>query len=135
VSRYLFDTNVLIDIATSDPKWKAWSSEQIRIATQSGKILINPIIYAELAPAFHSQAELDRWLDPSIFQRLPLPYRAGWLASIAFIKYRSHGGTRSQPLPDFFIGAHALVEGLTLVTRDRNRFETYFPEVSLISPN
>ena len=118
MSRYLFDTNVLLDIATSDPNWSAWSAEQVRIATRYGKILINPILYAELAPAFRSQAELDRWLDPSIFHRLPLPYRAGWHASLAFVEYRKLGGTKSQPLPDFFIGAHALVDALTLVTRD-----------------
>ena len=99
-----------------------------------GPILINPIIYAELAPAFATQSDLDRWLDPSIFQRLPLPYSAGWMAARAFVAYRRAGGARNSPLPDFYIGAHAAVEGLTLATRDAPRYRTYFPTVVLITP-
>lgn len=91
-------------------------------------------MYAELAPAFASQRELDHWLDPAIFLRLPLPYAAGWIASQAFLKYRHSGGTKSSPLPDFYIGAHAECEGLTLVTRDVSRYRTYFPNVSLLTP-
>ena len=87
MTRFL-DTNVLLDIATADPIWLAWSEGQFRVAVALGAILINPIIYAELAPAFATQADLDRWLDPAVFQRLPLPYSAGWLAAQAFIKYR-----------------------------------------------
>lgn len=77
----LFDTNVLLDIATADPTWLAWSEMQFRKSAAQGPILINPIIYAELAPAFASAPDLDRWLDPAVFQRLPLPYAAGWLAA------------------------------------------------------
>jgi predicted nucleic acid-binding protein len=84
----LFDTSVLLDIATADPIWLAWSEMQFRSAATQGPILVNPIIYAELAPAFASVAKLDEWLDPAIFQRLPLPYAAGWIASQAFLKYR-----------------------------------------------
>jgi hypothetical protein len=80
----LFDTNVLLDIATADPVWLAWSENQFRTAAAQGLIPINPIIYAELGPAFSSEADLDKWLDPLVFQRLPLPYSAGWLASQAF---------------------------------------------------
>jgi predicted nucleic acid-binding protein len=130
----LFDTNVLLDIATADPTWLAWSEMQFRTAAARGPILINPIIYAELAPAFASAAELDRWLDPAIFQRLPLPYSAGWLAAQAFLKYRRSGGAKTSPLPDFYIGAHAEIEKRTLVTRDAARYRTYFPNVSLIAP-
>lgn len=130
----LFDTNVLLDIATADPTWLAWSEMQLRIAAANGPILINPIIYAELAPAFASAAELDRWLDPTVFQRLPLPYPAGWLAAQAFLKYRRGGGRKTSPLPDFYIGAHAEIENLTLVTRDAARYRTYFPSVSIIAP-
>ena len=97
----LFDTNVLLDIATADPVWLAWSEKQFRSAAAQGPILINPIIYAELAPAFASAADLDRWLDPAVFQRLPLPYTAGWLAAQAFLKYRRSGGAKTSPLPDF----------------------------------
>lgn len=134
MSGFLLDTNVLLDIATADPTWLAWSEGQFRSAAAQGPILINPIIYAELAPAFATQADLDQWLDPAVFQRLPLPYNAGWLAAQAFVKYRRAGGTKDSPLPDFYIGAHSEAEGLTLVTRDAARYRTYFPGVALIAP-
>jgi len=134
MSGFLFDTNVLLDIATADPLWLAWSENQFRAAAAQGPILINPIIYAELAPAFASAADLDRWLDPAVFQRLPLPYAAGWLAAQAFVKYRRAGGAKTSPLPDFYIGAQAEIEQRTVVTRDAVRYRTYFPNVVLIAP-
>ena len=134
MSGLLFDTNVLLDIATADPTWLQWSEAQFQTAIAVGPILINPIIYAELAPAFATQADLDRWLDPAIFKRLPLTYTAGWLAAQAFVKYRHSGGTKNSPLPDFYIGAQAEAEGLTLVTRDPARYRNYFPIVTLIVP-
>lgn len=130
----LFDTNVLLDIATADPIWLPWSESEIRKAAAQGPILINPIIYAELAPAFASAADLDQWIDPAVFRRLPLPYSVGWLAAQAFLKYRQSGGPKTSPLPDFYIGAHAEIEGHTLVTRDAARYRTYFPNVALIAP-
>jgi predicted nucleic acid-binding protein len=130
----LFDTNVLLDIATADPVWLSWSEKEFRAAAAVGPILINPIIYAELAPAFATVADLERWLDPVVFQRSPLPYSAGWVAAQAFLKYRRSGGVKNSPLPDFYIGAHAEVEGHTLVTRDAVRYRTYFPGVVLITP-
>ena len=130
----LFDTNVLLDIATADPTWLAWSENQFRTIAAQGPILINPIIYAELAPAFTSAADLNKWLDPAIFRRLPLPYPAGWIAAQAFLKYRRGGGAKISPLPDFYIGAHAEIEKWTLVTRDAARYHTYFPNVALITP-
>jgi predicted nucleic acid-binding protein len=134
MSGFLFDASVLLDIATADPTWLAWSEGQFRAAAAQGPILLNPIIYAELAPAFATQSDLDRWLDPAVFQRRPLPYAAGWLAAQAFVKYRRAGGTKTSPLPDFYIGAHAEAEGLTLVTRDGARCRTYFSGVTLIAP-
>ena len=131
---FLFDTSVLLDIATADPAWFAWSAGQLQAADSSGPIWINPIIYAELAPAFPSEANLDQWLDPAVFQRRPLPYSAGWLAAQAFAGYRRAGGVKTAPLPDFFIGGHAEAEGLTLVTRDPARIRTYFPRVTVITP-
>ena len=130
----LFDTNVLLDIATADPTWLAWSENQFRTIAAQGPILINPIIYAELAPAFTSAADLNKWLDLAIFRRLPLPYPAGWIAAQAFLKYRRGGGAKTSPLPDFYIGAHAEIEKWTLVTRDAARYRTYFPNVALITP-
>lgn len=134
MSGCLLDTNVLLDIATADPTWLAWSEREFEAAAAQGPILINPIIYAELAPAFATKADLDSWLDPQVFQRLPLPFDAGWLAAQAFLSYRRAGGMKSSPLPDFYIGAHAEVERLTLVTRDAARYRTYFPSVALITP-
>ena len=130
----LFDTNVLLDIATADPVWLSWSESQFRMAAAKGPILINPIIYAELAPAFSNSHDLDRWLDPAVIKRLPLPYSAGWIAAQAFIQYRKSGGIKTSPLPDFYIGAHAEIENWTLVTRDAARYRTYFPNVRLITP-
>ena len=130
----LFDTNVLLDIATADPQWFPWSNAQLRTSVAQGPILINPIIYAELAPAFANAADLDRWLNPAIFLRFPLPYEAGWLALQAYVKYRKNGGTKTSPLPDFYIGGHAQIDQLKLVTRDATRFRTYFPTVTLITP-
>ncbi len=118
MSGYLFDTSVLLDLATSDSRWFAWSESQVRIAASHGPILINPIIYAEPAPAFATAADLDRWLDPAVFLRLPLPYAAGWRAAQGFVEYRRAGGLKTSPLPDFYIAAHAETERLTLVTRD-----------------
>ena len=131
----LIDTNILLDIATGDPQWQKWSEEQLRAAAVRGPLCINPIIYAELAPAFRSMTELDRWLGPPlVLHRLPLPYAAGWIAAQAFVRYRRSGGTKNLPLPDFYIGAHAELEDLALVTRDATRYQTYFPQVHLIAP-
>jgi predicted nucleic acid-binding protein len=134
MSGFLFDTNVLLDIATADPVWLTWSEAQFRVAAAQGPVFINPIIYAELAPGFCSSEDLDRWLDPTVFQRLALPYAAGWMTAQAYLIYRNRGGTKTSPLPDFYIGAHAAVESRTLVTRDAARYRTYFPTVNLITP-
>ncbi len=134
MSGFLVDSNVLLDIATADPVWFPWSEEQLRLAAETGPLSINPIIYAEVAPAFAAQSDLDLWFDPAVFRRIPLPYEAGWLAAQAFVTYRRSGGSKTAPLPDFYIGAHAAAEGLTLITRDATRYQTYFPTVNLISP-
>ena len=131
---YLLDSNVLIDAVTRDAVWFTWSEAQITKAAAQDLAFINPIIYAELAPAFSSQGELDAWLEPITFQRLVLPYDAGWRAGNAFLRYRRAGGTRRSPMPDFYIGAHAETAGLTLVTRDATRYKTYFPGVTMITP-
>jgi predicted nucleic acid-binding protein len=134
MSGFLFDSNVLLDIATADVVWLPWAEARFREVTSQGPILVNPIIYAELAPAFANREALEQWLPSTLFQRLPLPYAAGWRAAQAFVQYRRAGGARSSPLPDFYIGAQAELEGLTLVTRDAARYRTYFPAVTLIAP-
>jgi predicted nucleic acid-binding protein len=134
VKRYLADSNVALDLATVDPVWLTWSQDQLRLAAATGEVLINPVIYAEIAPAFRTEAELAEWFRRTEMRKGPLPYAAAWPAAQAFARYRKAGGTRISLLPDFYIGAHAEVEGLTLITRDAARFRTYFPSVTLIAP-
>jgi hypothetical protein len=98
-------------------------------------LLINPIIYAEISIGFTQREELDATLPQSFFQREPLPYEAAFLAGKAFLAYRQRGGERRSPLPDFYIGAHAMVARHTLLTRDATRYRTYFPEMTLIAPS
>lgn len=128
------DTNVLLDILTDDPKWADWSQGQFKAAQAEGPIPLNPVLYAELAAHFSSVEDLDHFLRPTVFKRLPLPYEAAFRASRAFLDYRKAGGARSAPLPDFYIGAHAEHAGFTLVTRDVARYRTYFPKVRLVTP-
>ena len=131
----LVDTNVLLDIATRDPIWFQWSSKQLAKVINSREAAINPVIYAELAPCYRDERELDLSLVPAKdFKRLILPYSAAFPAARAFAAYRKAGGARTAPLPDFFIGAHAEADGLTLLTRDPTRYRTYFPKVKLICP-
>jgi len=131
----LVDTNVLLDIATRDKVWFAWSTEQLAPLIETRKAAINPIIYTELAPLYKDARDLAlNLVPPSDFRRLPLPYSCAFAAARAFQAYRMDGGTLISPLPDFFIGAHAESEGLTLLTRDATRYRTYFPSVNLICP-
>lgn len=129
----LVDTNVLLDIFTADPKWFTWSSAHLESRMAQG-LAINPIICAELAASFQKEEELDAALALSDLERLALPYEAAFRAGHAFVAYRRKGGNRRSPLPDFFIGAHAEVAGLSLLTRDAARYRTYFPRLKLITP-
>ncbi len=131
---FLVDANVLLDVFTDDPQWRPWSEGAVRDALVAGPIGINPIIYAEISLAFDVAETLDRQLDELMLGRLQLPYEAAFGAARAHRRYRRAGGARSVPLPDFYIGAHAETEGLTLITRDAGRFQTYFPAVTLVSP-
>ena len=131
----LIDTNVLLDIATRDPQWFAWSSKRLAPVVNARQAAINPIVYAEVAPCYRNERVLDlNLLPPTDFKRLALPYSAAFPAARAFAAYRKAGGKRTSPLPDFFIGAHAEAEGHTLLTRDPLRYRTYFPKVKLIAP-
>ena len=131
---YMVDANVLLDIVTDDATWRSWSEQAICDALHAGTVGINPIIYAETSLAFADTDTLDRHLDTLMLARLPLPYGAAYLAGRAFLRYRRAGGARTSPLPDFYIGAHAETEGLTLLTRDVGRFRTYFPSLRLVTP-
>jgi len=130
----LVDANVWIDVIQDDPVWGAWSAKELARARNRDEVAINPIIAAEVSLAFDSPEDLDRYLGASLVQRLALPYAAAFSAGRAFLRYRQSGGQRHSPLPDFYIGAHAEVEGLTLLTRDVARYRTYFPTVKLIVP-
>jgi hypothetical protein len=134
VRRYLVDTNVIVDILTRDPRWFEWSAETLRASADVGPLAINPIIYAELSVGFERIEDLELALPDADWARLALPWAAGFLAGRCFGQYRRRGGRRPRPLPDFYIGAHAAVEELTLITRDVSRFRTYFPTVELIAP-
>ena len=131
----LVDSNVIIDIITQDPSWGNWSEQSLAHAANRDEIAINPIVYAEIASGFETIADLDRRLGPFMLRRLALPYEAGFVAGRAFLEYRRRGGVRTSLLPDFYIGAHAAVSGLLLLTRDARRYASYFPQVQLIAPN
>lgn len=130
----LVDSNVLLDIVTRDDAWLAWSSQALADAADSGPLVINPIIYAEVSMGYSRIEDVDRAMDPNFFVRTPLPWSAAFLAGKSFLQYRRRGGVRRSPLPDFFIGAHAAVSKFHLLTRDAARYRTYFPTVEVIAP-
>lgn len=130
----LVDTNVLIDVLEDDPEWAEWSLTQLRHRAQLTQLAINSIIYAELSIAFSRMEELDASLATMRLRQLEIPRPALFLAGKAFVRYRQQGGTKSNVLADFFIGAHAAVNHLPLLTRDIRRYRSYFPTVELIAP-
>jgi hypothetical protein len=131
----LVDANVLLDVMTEDARWLAWSAEAIERAADRHRLVINPVIYAEVSIRYSRIEDLDAALPKTMLDREPIPYEAAFLAGKSFLAYRRRGGTKSSPLPDFFIGAHAAVAGYSLMTRDAARYRTYFPKLSLIAPN
>ena len=128
----LVDANVLLDIVTEDERWMAWSADALASAAAQGELVINPVVYAEVSLAYDTIEALDSALQE--LRRLPLPYEAGFLAARCYLRYRNAGGSRRSPLPDFYIGAHAAVEGHDLLTRDSSRYRSYFPRLDVISP-
>jgi predicted nucleic acid-binding protein len=130
----LVDSNVILDILTEDPQWFEWSAQALAEQSRQGNLVINPIVYAEISIGFNQPEELEAALPEEFFRRDPLPYAAAFLAGQSFLDYRRRGGERRSPLPDFYIGAHAAISGMTLLTRDVNRYRTYFPSVPLITP-
>jgi predicted nucleic acid-binding protein len=130
----LIDTSVLLDVVAPS-SWREWSEQQLIEASDRGPVAINQIISAELSAGFSSKDAFERALQGVGLVRLNLPWAAAWLASRAYLAYRRQGGTRTAPLPDFLIGAHAEAANLALLTRDPARIRTYFPDVDLIAPN
>jgi predicted nucleic acid-binding protein len=129
------DTNILIDIATSSPAWQRWSSRQLDLALVLGPALINDIVFAECSIRLPDLETAQRFLKGAEVTSTPTPPIALFLAGKVFQRYRNSGGTKNFVLPDFFIGAHAFVAGIPLLTRDTRRYKTYFPNLNLISPD
>jgi hypothetical protein len=130
----LVDSNVLLDVLTEDPRWSEWSMQALADRADRDVLAINPIIYAEVSIGFVRIEELDEAMPASTFHRVALPWEAAFLAGKCFVAYRKRGGARSSPLPDFYVGAHASVSGMMLLTRDATRYRTYFPTLQLIAP-
>jgi predicted nucleic acid-binding protein len=130
----LVDANVLIDVWSADADWAGWSTDALALARLDGELVINPLIFAEVCVSFASLDQAEGAMARRLFRRDHLPWEAAFLAAKAFVRYRAAGGNRRSPLPDFYIGAHAELGGLRLLTRDTTRYRIYFPQVELISP-
>jgi predicted nucleic acid-binding protein len=131
----LVDTNVLIDLFDAGSPWEHWSIRHIERVRSAGPVVINPIIYAEMAAGYPLESALESALSPSRFVREDLPWEAAFAAGHAFLAYRRDGGPKRSPLPDFYIGAHAAVRGYSLLTRDQTRYRAYFPMLRIIAPD
>jgi predicted nucleic acid-binding protein len=130
----LVDANVLLDLVTDDPAWSAWSLARLEEAALVGPVVINDVVYAEISTRYPRIEDLESMLAEAMIRIAPIPRSALFLAGKAFLRYRAAGGARAGVLPDFFIGAHAAVEGWPLLTRDAQRYRTYFPAVTVIAP-
>lgn len=128
----LVDTNVLLDVITRDPRWARWSEKALREAAERATLVINPIVFAEVSVKFRRIEDVDAALID--FGREPLPYEAGFLAGKAFLAYKRRGGVKRSPMPDFYVGAHAAVGRMSLLTRDVSRYRTHFPTLEIIAP-
>nr|PZN66055.1 MAG: DNA-binding protein [Pseudomonadota bacterium] len=134
MKRVLVDTNVLLDVLTDDPQWYDWSAGQLDACAADAELCINPIVYTEVSVGFERIEELDDALPADVFTRLELPWEAAFLAGKAILQYRRARGERTSPLPDFYIGAHAAIDGMALLTRDAKRYRTCYPKLELICP-
>src|SRR5262245_6992150 len=130
----LVDSCVVIDVLENDPKWADWSQRQLDVAALKHPLVINPVIYAELSIGFRRIEDVEAMLVQTRIVLKEIPKDALFLAGKAFQRYKTHGGTRTSTLPDFFIGAHAAVLGIPLLTRDARRYTGYFPNLALILP-
>lgn len=127
------DSNVIIDVITEDARFLGWSANAMAESAQAGMLFINPIIFAEVSTGFSRREDVTEALDALDFEYVDLPWDAAFIAGKAFTRYRRSGGIRRSPLPDFYIGAHALVSGMTLLTRDGSRYRTYFPKLKMLA--
>ena len=130
----LIDSNVLLDLFDDTSEWRDWSDAMLYKCARKGPLVINPLVFAEVAVGFESFDDAAQHLPEDFVRREALPWEAAFLAARAFLIYRHAGGRRRSPLPDFYIGAHAAVAGHTLLTRDPRRYRYYFPKLRIISP-
>lgn len=135
MSTVLVDSCVLLDVITADPQWSTWSAEQLSRCLTQGSLAINPIIYAEVAFAYEQIEIVDEVLPAHLYLYRPIPKEAAFLAARAHADYRARGGSRQMILPDFLIGAHAVIERYPLLTRDGRRYRHSFPGLELITPD
>jgi hypothetical protein len=135
VKGVLVDSNVLLDLFLDDPAWAEWSETILSEYGSSHELCINPIVYTEISIGFERIEDLEKALELAAFRMLEIPKEAQFLAGKAFLAYRRNRGEKTPPLPDFYIGAHAAVPGLPVITRDPRRIGTYFPTVMLITPD
>ena len=131
----LVDSNVLLDLMTEDARWLSWSAAAVEKAADRFRLVINPIIYAEVSIRYSRIEDLEAALPKPMLDREAIPYEAAFLAGKCFLVYRQRGGAKQSPLPDFFIGAHAAIAGYRLLTRDAARYRGYFPTLPLIAPD
>jgi len=128
------DSCVLLDLFTNDPKWAEWSERILEQYSQTNTLYINSIVYTEVSIGFNKIEEVEKAISELAIKVLEIPREALFLTGKTFLKYRKNKGTKNSPLPDFFIGAHASVSKFALITRDTNKYKTYFPQVKLIHP-
>jgi len=135
MSDTLVDSNVILDILTEDTEWFEWSAWALEQQAERSVLAINPLVYAEVSIRFERIEDLEDVLDQGMFRRDTLPWEGAFLAGKAFLSYRRRGGARHAPLPDFYIGAHAAIAGMTLLTRDAGRYRSYFPKLTIVAPD
>lgn len=131
---FLVDSNVILDLFLADPVWAGWSESVLNEISRTNELCINLLIYTEISIGFDRIEDLEESLRLAGFQVLEIPREALFLAGKVFLQYRRRKGTKTAPLPDFFIGAHAAVSGLGLITRDPGRYASWYPTVPLVTP-
>ncbi len=129
----LVDSNIILDILTEDPNWYDWSASTLETLAEDNKLIINDVIYSEISISFRYIEELEEILTNSFIIQ-PIPKEALFLAGKVFVKYKNAGGVKQSTLPDFFIGAHALILGIPLLTRDKKGYKNNFPNLKIICP-
>ncbi|MFD2236126.1 type II toxin-antitoxin system VapC family toxin [Aureimonas populi] len=134
MAKTLCDTNILIDLFGAGQNWHDWSRRQVAVARGQGPLAVNPLIVAEFSVGFSDEGDVFELLGKDAFEHEPLPWNAAFRAGSAFLTYRRRGGDKRSPLPDFYIGAHALLAGHRLLTRDAARYRAYFPDLEIVCP-